>query len=159
MKYINFSSLTVTEAGLISQLLLDSPPDYVKYFHPFDFNLHSLKLILEKTIKDRFFGVELKSETSHNNELIGFYMLRGLDEGYTEPMYGVFIHRKYSGKGIASLTIAHAESFCKLQGYKQLLLKVFPENIRAKNLYERLGFEFLRKDESSQQLVLGKELN
>ena len=86
-------------------------------------------------------------------------MLRGLDEGYIEPMYGVFVFHQYSGKGIARLTISHAESFCKLYGYKQLLLKVFVENARAKKLYEYLGFKFLREEELSKQTVLYKNIN
>ena len=159
MQYISFRILKVIDSELITQILLNSPPDHLKYFHPFEFNRDSIQFMLQKSIKDKFFGIELKSEISSESELIGLYMLRGLDEGYTEPMYGVFICHEYTGKGIASLTISHAESFCKFNGYQQILLKVFPENTRAKRLYEYLGFNFLREDKSSKQFILCKNLN
>lgn len=159
MQYISFRTLKVIDSELISQLLLNSPTEYTKYFRPFEFNPYSIQLVLEKAVKDKFFGVELKSEISPKIELIGFYMLRGLDEGYQEPMYGVFVSHKYRGKGIGRLTINHAESFCKFQGYKQILLKVFPENIRAKKIYQDLDFQFLRKDKSSKQTVLYKKIS
>ena len=156
MQYISFRTLKGIDSELISQLLLNSPKEYTKYFRPFDFNPSSIQLVLEKAVKDQFFGVEFKSENYPKSELIGFYMLRGLDEGYTEPMYGVFVSHKYSGKGIARLTITHAESFCKFHGYKQILLKVFPENIRAQKIYRNLDFQFLRKDKLSKQILLCK---
>lgn len=159
MKYISFRTLEAIDSNTISQLLLQSTPEYIKYFCPFDFHPSSIQVALQQARKDKFFGIELKFATSLDSELIGFYMLRGMDEGYTEPMYGVFISNKYASKGVASLTISHAESFCKLNGYKKLLLKVFPENIRAKRLYKYLGFEFLRDDELSKQIVLYKKIN
>ena len=159
MQYISFRVLKVIDSKIISQLLLNSPSEYTKYFHPFDFYQSAIEVVLEKAVKDKFFGIELKSEMSPESKLIGFYMLRGLDEGYIEPMYGVFIYYRYAGQGIASLAVSHAESFCKLSGYKKLLLKVFGENIRAKRLYDYLGFKFLREDESSKQIVFYNSLS
>lgn len=156
MHYISLRRLTSDDAEAISQLLLNSSKSYIKYFHPFDFQASSIKEILEKNNKDIFFGIELKSEISTN--LAGFYMLRGLDEGYADPMYGVFISHQYKGKGIASLTISHAESFCKLNGYERLLLKVNPENLRAKKLYESLGFQLMGEEPSIKNLVLYKAI-
>mgnify|MGYP000536094286 CR=1 FL=1 len=158
MEYISFRLLKGMDSEIISQLLLNSPVEYTKYFHPFDFNPSSIQSVLEKAVKDRFFGVELKSETSPKSELVGFYMLRGLDEGYADPMYGVFVSHLYSGKGIASLTIYHAECFCKIHGYHKLLLKVYDNNFKAKNLYKHLGFIFLREDNLSKQILFVKNI-
>ena len=157
MKYISFKILKNCDSEAISQLLLKSPESYTKYFHPFKFQDFYVKVVLETAVKDIFFGIELTS-TSNEVELVGFYMLRGLDEGYPNPMYGVFISHQYSGNGIASLTISHAESFCKLCGYKQLLLKVNMENIIAKKIYESLGFKFFRAEPSINNIVLYKNM-
>jgi ribosomal protein S18 acetylase RimI-like enzyme len=158
MQYVSFRYLALIDSEMISQLLLNNPPEYTKYFHPFNFEASAIRIVLQKAVKDRFFGVELKSDILPQSDLIGFYMLRGLDEGYKEPMYGVFISSQYSGKGIARLTISHAETFCNFYNYKKILLKVSLENIRAKKLYDDLGFKFLRAEESSGQIILYKDI-
>ncbi|WP_414570045.1 GNAT family N-acetyltransferase [Nostoc sp. CCY 9925] len=158
MHNISFRMMTIYDATAISQLLLNSPEVYIKYFSPFDFQVSSIQDILKKAVKDKFFGVDLKSEYSYESELVGFYMLRGLDEGYCHPMYGVFISHQYSGKGIASLTIRHAELFCKVCNYEQLLLKVHSKNLRARKLYESVGFKFLREENLINNLVLYKKI-
>ncbi|WP_230458568.1 GNAT family N-acetyltransferase [Microcystis aeruginosa] len=156
MKYINFKILKTDDAENMSRLLLNSSKSYIKYFHPFDFQPSSIKEVLSKAEKDKFFGLEVKHDCS--SELAGFYMLRGIDEGYAYPMYGVFISHQYSSQGIASLTISHAECFCKLNIYERLLLKVNKKNIRAKELYESLGFKFMREETSINNIVLYKDI-
>ena len=85
-------------------------------------------------------------------------MLRGMDEGYAEPMYGVFITQEWQDKGIARLTLYHAECFCKINLYKRLLLKVNPNNYLAKKLYESIGFQFLREETTINNVVLYKDI-
>ena len=158
MPYISFRILNNSDAQSLSNLLLNSSSEYIKYFHPFDFQWLSIQKTLDSAINDKFFGIELKQDNSELNQLIGFYMLRGMDEGYTEPMYGVFITQEWQGKGIARLTLYHAESFCKINLYKRLLLKVNANNKRAKNLYESIGFQFLRKETKINNVVLYKDI-
>ena len=130
--HINFRVLTTGDAEPLSRLLLDSPPDYMHFFHPFDFGAASVQLQIERAKKDVFFGLDLTSESARG--LAGFYMLRGLDEGYPNPMYGVFVAHPFRSKALARLTLVHAESFCKLNQYKKLLLKVHPDNTRTETL-------------------------
>lgn len=158
MSYINFRILNNSDAEFLSNLLLDSSSEYIKYFHPFDFQRLSIQKVLDSAINDRFFGIELKQNSSELSELIGFYMLRGIDEGYTEPMYGVFISQEWQGKGIARLSLYHAECFCKINSYERLLLKVNPNNHFAKKLYESMGFQFLREETSINNIILYKNI-
>ena len=158
MQYVSFKILQDSDSEKISELLLKSDEIYTKHFHPFDFHSSTIQEILLKSHKDKFFGIELKCQFSNETELVGFYMLRGLDEGYTDPMFGVFISEKYAGKGIGRITITHAECFCKFCGYERLLLKVHTENIRAKKLYESLGFLYLKEEVSIQNIVLYKDI-
>jgi len=154
--YIYLKRLGSQDAEKLSDLLLQSNPDYAFFFHPFNFEVSSIRQILEKNIKDVFFGIQLQKAQA--DMLIGFYMLRGLDEGYLEPMYGVFIAQEYSGKGIAHFTLAHAECFCRINRYSRLLLKVHPQNNRARHLYESLGFQLLSHDPFNQNFILYKDL-
>ncbi|MEB3123600.1 MAG: GNAT family N-acetyltransferase [Snowella sp.] len=156
MNYINFRITDGDDVQKMSKLLLNSPKKYLQYFHPFDFQENSIQEILSKSNKDIFFSIELIKKAS--NILVGFYMLRGLDEGYSEPMYGVFVSSDYQNYGIGRLSLFHAECYCKMIGYKRLLLKVYPENIKAKKLYNTLGFQFLRNDPQSKQTILYKDI-
>ena len=156
--YISFRILNNSDAQSLSDLLLNSCSEYIRYFHPFDFQWLSIQKILDSAINDKFFGVEIKQDNSELDKLIGFYMLRGMDEGYTEPMYGVFISQEWQGKGIARLTLYHAECFCKINSYKRLLLKVNHNNNLAKKLYESVGFQFLKEEIKIDNVVLYKNI-
>ena len=121
------------------QLLIKSTEDYIRYFSPFTFEIDTISKLLLNAEKDQIYGVELNDGIS--TRIIGFYMLRGLDEGYVDPMYGVFISQEFSSMGIAKLTLSHAEVFCKMNNFSRLLLKVYVKNEKAKNLYSFLGFK------------------
>jgi GNAT superfamily N-acetyltransferase len=86
-------------------------------------------------------------------------MMRGLDEGFPDPMYGVFVAQRFAGKGLARLTLAHAEAQCRLNGWKRLRLKVDPDNVRAYKLYQSSGFKFEKVDPNNgNQVVLCREI-
>ncbi len=129
----------------------------MRFFHPFAFDASTVRRQLQRAAKDVFFGVEIASASTQ--ELAGFYMMRGLDEGYPNPMYGVFVSLPFCCKGLARLTLDHAISFCKLNHYEQILLKVDPRNVRAKKLYESCGFRFLREESGRGDVVLCREIN
>jgi ribosomal protein S18 acetylase RimI-like enzyme len=156
MNYVTVRVLTTADAEALSGALLSSPPDYMRFFRPFDFSAASVRRQLEKGKLDTFFGLE--TGPVGEREMAGFYMMRGMDEGYPHPMYGVYIAHAHRGKGLARLTLVHAEIFCTLNNYERILLKVHPDNVRAKKLYESVGFRFLREESVSHEFVLCKEL-
>ena len=86
--------LTPDFASVLSKKLLEESRDYIGHFIPFDFSEDSIQKILSSKKADKFFGLFL------NKELVGFYMLRGFDEGYETPAYGVWISSEYSNKGL-----------------------------------------------------------
>ncbi len=144
--------LKISDAEALSKLLLASDRNYSKYFIPFSFDLKTIKKILSKLSDDMFFGVY------SNEELVGFYMLRGFDEGYDVPSYGVWISEKYSGLGLSKFTLQHAITFCKINKIKKLMLKVHPDNILAKNIYESFGFINEGIDEKNSNFIYYKNL-
>jgi RimJ/RimL family protein N-acetyltransferase len=155
--HVNFRVLTPDDANAVSRLLLEGSTEYMRFFHPFAFDSSTVRLQLERAKKDVFFGLEVGS--CSEGELAGFYMMRGLDEGYPNPMYGVFVSPTFCCKGLARLTLSHAICFCKLNHYERILLKVDPNNVRAKKLYESCGFHFLRNESASREIVLYREIN
>ena len=156
--YVSFRPLKVSDSEHVSNLLLNSSFDYVRYFHPFDSDVLSIRNQLDAATNDKYFGIELDDLGLNGPNLVGFYMLRGLDEGYLDPMYGVFIAQHWCNMGIARLSLYHAECFCKINSYKRLLLKVNIANYKAKSLYKSFGFKADREDAKNGNIVLIKNL-
>ncbi|MGB8166679.1 MAG: GNAT family N-acetyltransferase [Chthoniobacteraceae bacterium] len=138
-------------------LLRSAAPDYVRFFRPFEFEIGAVNRLVRAAQKDRWFSIEIVREGEAATP-VGFYMLRGIDEGFADPMYGIFIAEEFSGLGLARLSLAHAESMCRLNGWPNLLLKVDPANVRAFSLYEASGFRYLRVDPANGNQVLIKPI-
>jgi len=131
---VNFKRIRVADAMKLSTMLRAAPSAYSRHFIPFAFDAPSVRAVLRQARKDLFFVLRIGGTWA------GFYMLRGFDQGYRIPAYGVWIAPAYQDRGLAALTLAHAFSICKLNGIGRLLLKVHPQNVRALKLYERSGF-------------------
>ena len=54
--------------------------------------------------------------------------------------FGISVKQKYWGLGIGSLLIREILSFAKENGFDQIELGVYADNLRAQKLYERFGF-------------------
>lgn len=147
---IGFKRLRAENALELSRLLQSAPSSYSRYFVPFDFSLESIATILKQAKKDIYFGIEVGGVPA------GFYILRGFDQGYRVPAYGVWIAPKYKNCGLAALTLAHAFAICKLNRIGRLMLKVHPKNIKALKLYEKMGFVRTDVDPKNSNFVYHK---
>jgi len=151
-KSIEIKQIGLEHASTLAKALANEKSDYLKYFTPFEFSLQSITNIFTQMVKDKFFGIFV------NEIIVGFYILRGLDEGYDIPSYGVWISSKFSNKGLSKLTLYHAFSFCRINSISKLMLKVHPENTTAKKLYESLGFEQTGFDKKNGNYIYHKSL-
>ena len=140
------------------ELLRSASSEYVHYFRPFEFERSFVERLVRAAREDRWFAIEIV-RAGETPELAGFYMLRGIDESFTDPMYGIFIAEEYGGLGLARLSLAHAEATCHMNRWSNLLLKVNPANARAFRLYAASGFHFLRLDPATGNQVLIKPLS
>jgi ribosomal-protein-alanine N-acetyltransferase len=135
------------QIGPLAQLYQAATADYGVYFKPFSFDEETLGRILRERRNDLYFTVLC------DGELAGLYMLRGFDQGYTVPSYGVWIAQAYSRRGLARATLEHAVATCRAHGCREMMLKVHPLNTRAKLLYERFGFTQTGVDTKNNNLV------
>ena len=141
------------DPAILAELLSQSAEEYTRFFHPFAFEAAVIATLAFKSVLDQWFLLEIEEGGAF--QTVGFYMLRGMDEGFPDPMYGVFVAQKFAGLGLARLTLAHAEAQCRLNGWKHLRLKVDPENVRAHKLYLSCGFKFESVDPNNgNQMVL-----
>jgi len=149
---LEIKRLNINNAKELTNLLQSSDKEYSKYFIPFTFDFETISEILSKAKNDQIYGIYVKQN------LAGFYMLRGFDEGYSVPSYGVWISEKYANEGLSTFTLQHAISFCKLNSIKKLMLKVHPENLAAKHIYEKYGFIQTGVDPKIHHLIYHKDL-
>lgn len=149
---LEIKRININQAKELSDLLLQSDKEYSKYFIPFEFDFDSVSAAINKANKDMFYGIYIDST------LVGFYMLRGWDAGYDIPSYGVWIAENISSKGLSKLTLHHAISICKINNIKKLMLKVHPDNLIAKKIYEEFGFSFSGIDGNIGHLIYFKEI-
>jgi len=150
-EHIEIRRLTPKDAFRLSRLLLSAPPEYSQFFTPFNFDRKHIQGILARACRDLYYGVFVEKT------LAGFYMLRGLDQGFKIPSYGVWISPSCSRRGLATLTLAHALAVCKMNDIAVVMLKVHPQNTAAKALYERFGFIQIGVDPANQSLVFEKK--
>ena len=149
---LEIKRINTNQAKELSNLLLKSSKEYSQHFIPFEFDLISVNAAMSKAKKDMFYGVYVE------NKIIGFYMLRGWDAGYDVPSYGVWIAENFSSKGISKLTLNHAISVCRINSIKRLMLKVHPDNLVAKRIYENFGFVYEGIDERIGHLIYFKDI-
>lgn len=157
-QFANIRPLAAADNWALAHLLASANAEYTRYFDPFAFDAAAIESVTTKAILDQWFAVEITH--AGTARLVGFYMLRGMDEGFADPMYGVFIAEASAGRGLARLTLAHAETQCRLNGWKNLRLKVDPENKRAHALYLSAGFAFEKVDpHNSHRVVLVRQIS
>lgn len=75
-------------------------------------------------------------------DIIGYGMLRGWDEGYDIPSLGITIHPKYRGYGIGNLMMQYLHVIAMLKRCRKIRLRVRKGNKRARQLYEKFGYQF-----------------
>ncbi len=75
-----------------------------------------------------------------NNQLVGLSLLRGWDEGYEIPSFGIMIDSCFRGKGVGrQLTVWTLET-ARQKGCQKVRLTVYGTNRAGVALYESLGF-------------------
>lgn len=128
------------DAELIELLLNTSLEQDRRWFHPFEFRVEAIRPLLQAARKDKFYGL-----FSESGSLMAFHMLRGLDDGYLSPMYGIYVAPMHRNAGIGGLSVCHGICVSRLAGCPSLLLKVYQENITAVRLYARSGFSEVQR--------------
>lgn len=152
LSLIEIRKLSIMDLEKLIKIWNEDPEEYSKYFIPFKMKYENLKEILNKSNKDLFFVICV------DNNIAGFFMLRGFDEGFNIPSYGVWISSKYSNKGLAKLSLYYSITVCKVSGIKKLMLKVHPNNKIAFTMYKKLGFIETGFDKNIGHVIMHKDI-
>jgi len=131
---LEITLLTASDASELAALVQSQPADYMQHFNPFPFDAASLAARLDAVCRDYYRALRV------DGRLAGFFMLRGLDEGYERPAFGVFVAKEFSGRGLGRKALQESLSWAREQQIKTVILKVHPEHKSARAIYEGEGF-------------------
>lgn len=103
-------------------------------FNPFPLTLETAAEISQKPHQDKYY-VAFSAE-----EIIGLAMLRGWDEGFEVPSFGILVGKEYHHQGIGKKLTCFVLDEARNMGCKKIRLSVFASNSNAFHLYKSLGF-------------------
>lgn len=150
---LEISFVTEKEVELLYEFLSNQPFEYRKDFHPFqDESIEHLHLLMSQNTKDRYYKICL------NKIWVAFYMLRGWQEGFDRPSFGLLVGHQYANKGLGKLCLQAALTECRLLEIQEIMLKVSPNNNYANQIYRKAGFEFYSLCENTGHHILVKQL-
>jgi len=144
--------LKPSQSRMLALQLKQEDAEYIKYFQPFPFDSGEIRKRLVDARKDCYWGIFC------GKKLAGIFMLRGMDDGYEIPSYGVYIPREWSGKGLSRLSLLFSISWCRVNGFKTLMLKVHPKNAIARKMYEDHGFLEVGVDPKNDNIIMHRSL-
>jgi ribosomal protein S18 acetylase RimI-like enzyme len=109
-------------------------------FHPHPFTPEAARTVAEHPGRDLYLGQFL------DGKLVGYGMLRGWDAGYETPSLGIYLSADARGRGLAKAFMEDLQDWARERGAEKIRLKVYKDNVRAVNLYERLGYVFFAEE-------------
>jgi len=136
------------DAHVLSQFFAENNrTDVTRYFHPFPLTSQVALEIANRLRRDRFYM------GSRGERVIAFCMLRGWEEGFEIPSFGLLVDYRYRGQGVGRIMTEFAISEARREGAPAIRLTVYASNDRAVRLYESLGFALIER----QPVAIGGE--
>ncbi len=106
------------------------------HFHPHPFTA------AEAALRAAYAGPDIYVLMQHVHQPIGYGFLRGWEQNYAVPSLGIYVVGDHRGRGPANALMDYLHRAASLRGAARVRLKVHHENVRARRLYERLGYRF-----------------
>jgi glycosyltransferase involved in cell wall biosynthesis/ribosomal protein S18 acetylase RimI-like enzyme len=145
--------------ALSAFLVENNVPAVVRTFSPFPMNDETARRIALGSRRDRYYGAFV------NDRIVGLSMLRGWDEGYTVPSFGVIVDHRFHHRGLGALLTESAIEEARRLGCERIRLSVFASNSAALHIYASKGFVEVQReptvvaDAPDERIVMSKELS
>ncbi len=131
---IEFVKMKTSDAAAVASMLAGARAEYVQHFHPFPFTNEAIQERLNAVKKDQWWMIQSEGQ------IAGVFFLRGFDEGYERPAFGIFVDERFARRGLAKNALDFALDWCRRNAVETVMLKVHGENTRARRIYEDAGF-------------------
>jgi ribosomal protein S18 acetylase RimI-like enzyme len=109
-------------------------------FDPFPLTADEAERIALQPRRDAYFVASLQGG------LVAMSMLRGFDEGFEVPSFGIFVDHRHHGQGIGRRLTAWTVGEARRRRYPSVRLSVYASNAGALHLYRSLGFKEQQRD-------------
>jgi ribosomal protein S18 acetylase RimI-like enzyme len=132
---LRFDAVRAVHADLLVELFeRNSKPEVTSSFDPFPLTGQEARRIALQSHQDEFYVA------TSAGRLVGFSMLRGFDEGYVIPSFGIFVDHEAHGQGVGRALTAWTIEAARRRGCPSVRLSVHAANVVALSLYSSLGF-------------------
>lgn len=130
-----FREININDVESLGNLFeINNRKEITDFFYAFPMSYKTAYEILTKAKKDKFFVAIL------DDQFIGFSMLRGFDEGFNIPSFGIFIDFLHQNRRYGCKFIIWVLNWADCNKIKSIRLSVNIDNKIALNLYQSLGF-------------------
>lgn len=130
-----FEPVEAKHAGALIELFeRNSTPVVTSLFDPFPLTDQEARRIALKPRQDEYYVA------ARVDQLVGLSMLRGFDEGYQTPSFGIFVDHEAHGQGVGRALTAWTLEAARRRGCPSVRLSVYSTNSVALGLYNSLGF-------------------
>jgi len=133
-------------------------PEITRHFHPFLLNSQMAYQIACTNHLDRYYIAVA------NGQIVGLCMLRGWDEDFDIPSFGIFVDYRYHGLGLGRQMTKFVIAEARRLGCHSIRLSVYASNTRALRLYTLLGFREISREpviisgEPDEKIIMIKDL-
>jgi|APSaa5957512622_1039677.scaffolds.fasta_scaffold175441_1 GNAT superfamily N-acetyltransferase len=121
-------------------------PVVTNNFLPFSLTQATAKWIACDPHQDRFYICIL------DGKAVGFSMLRGWEEGYSVPSFGMFVDHQFQGRGIGKVLMNLTIEEARKLGCFQVRLSVYANNLVACKIYHYAGFIEIERSKTEKGL-------
>jgi glycosyltransferase involved in cell wall biosynthesis/ribosomal protein S18 acetylase RimI-like enzyme len=122
------------ERALARLFVRNHGPEITARFDPFPLTAEAAREITCKPHQDRYYGAFL------GDRIVGMAMLRGWDEGYEVPSFGVLVDADFHGRGVGGRLTDFAIGEAERLASPGVRLSVYASNPLAHQMYLRRGF-------------------
>jgi ribosomal protein S18 acetylase RimI-like enzyme len=145
---VEFRSVSPPDADVLAELFSDIDDTF---FRPHAFTAREAHRIANRRGRD-FYVLLFDGDRP-----VAYGMLRGWNEGFAIPSLGVAVRTDSHRRGFGRLMMEHLHEIARTHGAPKVRLRVHPDNQRARNLYESLGYEYSGEDRG--ELVMALDLS
>ena len=102
----------------------------------------------------RLGGRDVYAILVEDGRAVAYGMLRGWNEGYPVPSLGIAVRTSAQGRGLGRTMMGCLQAEARREGATVLRLRVHAENVRARRLYEALGYAYAGEDRGELVMLL-----
>lgn len=121
------------------------------FFRPHPFTPEEAARIAGRTGRD-VYGMLMS-----DHRPVAYGLLRGWDEGYPTPSLGVAVRTDSQGAGFGRSMMSALHQAARDGGATAVRLRVHPDNVRARRLYESFGYSHIGEERGELVMVLDLE--